>query len=50
MACGPITFRDVAIEFCQHERKLLDPVQKKSYCDVMMEKCGNLVSVGPLHF
>uniref|UniRef100_A0A8C2S690 KRAB domain-containing protein n=1 Tax=Capra hircus TaxID=9925 RepID=A0A8C2S690_CAPHI len=48
MARGPITFRDVVIEFFLHEWEFLNPLQKKLYCIVMMENYSNVVSIG--HF
>ncbi|XP_017917798.1 PREDICTED: zinc finger protein 383-like [Capra hircus] len=46
MARGPVTFRGMVIEFFPHEWEFLDSLQKKLYCNVMMENYSNLVSLG----
>ena len=43
---GPVTLRDVAVEFSKAEWKLLTPAQKSLYKNVMLETFSNLFSVG----
>lgn len=43
---GPVTFKDITVEFTQEEWQLLDNAQRTLYREVMQENYHHLISVG----
>ncbi|XP_055973267.1 zinc finger protein 483 [Sorex fumeus] len=43
---GPLTLKDVAVNFSRGEWRKLEPFQKELYKEVLLESCTNLESVG----
>uniref|UniRef100_M3YMQ4 KRAB domain-containing protein n=1 Tax=Mustela putorius furo TaxID=9669 RepID=M3YMQ4_MUSPF len=43
---GPVTFKDVTVEFSREEWQLMNDAQRTLYREVMQENYGLLVSVG----
>ncbi|VCW68830.1 unnamed protein product [Gulo gulo] len=43
---GPVSFKNVAVDFTQEEWQYLDLPQRHLYKDVMLENCINLILVG----
>uniref|UniRef100_A0A8C4KZ29 KRAB domain-containing protein n=1 Tax=Equus asinus TaxID=9793 RepID=A0A8C4KZ29_EQUAS len=43
---GPVSFKDMAVDFTREEWQYLDPPQRDLYKNVMLENYINLISVG----